>query len=176
MIEVQVIGDKEVVARLNAVPGNVHAGLARAIAKLGFMVEAKAKGYVSGPMLQVRTGVGRSSINTAFEDLGVGRGAQATTGIGRAAPYMAIQHEGVDHYWPISAHGKALRFKVGFGEYDVMAAILGGSRERAYGWIFRKRVIHPPLKAHPFLTTALRDIQPEIEPTISAEIATELAK
>lgn len=160
MIAIEVRGAREVAARLAAAGPAVHRGVVRATGKLGYQLEGRAKDLVSGPMLQVRTGVGRSSINTAIADQGEGQGATATVGIGRQAPYMAIQHEGVDHSWIISAiRAKAMRFKI------------GGQT------IFRRSVTHPPLKPHPFLTQPLREeIMPIAAATYEAEIAAELAK
>lgn len=156
----EVIGDREVAARIARTGPAVHRGVVAATAKLGYRLEGRAKELVSGPMLQVRTGVGRASLNTETADLGEGRGATATVGIGRTAPYMAIQHEGVDHFWIIRAiRAKALRFQV------------GGQT------MFRRSVMHPPLKAHPFLTQPLREeILPIAAATYEAEIAAEIAK
>lgn len=158
-VSIRVIGDREVEAKLGQLSPAVHRGNVKATAQLGYRLEGRAKELVSGPMLQVRTGVGRSSINTQVDDRGIGQGASATVGIGRQAPYMAILHEGVDHFWPIYA-AKA-RF---------LSFMWKGER-----W-FLRRVMHPPLKPRPFLDQPFREeIVPAAAATYQAAIAEELA-
>lgn len=149
---------EEAIAEIRLLPAALHRAAVKTVTTLGFEVEREAKALVSGPMLQVRTGVGRSSINTAVEDRGVGRGASATVGIGRTAPYMAIQHEGVEHSWIIAAvRARALRFEIG-GET-----------------IFRRQVTHPPLAAHPFLRQPWEAAQAKATERLATNIAEELA-
>jgi hypothetical protein len=93
MITVQLIGDRELVAKLEAMPGRVRDGIARAVARLGFELQHKVQAEkLSGQVLKVGT--------DRF--------------LGSNLAYGKIQECGVARSWVIEAkNAKALRFRVG---------------------------------------------------------------
>jgi phage gpG-like protein len=65
VITIEIVGDRELVARLDAMPGRVKEGLARAVTRLGLELQRKVQAEkLTGQVLKVRTGSLRSSINT----------------------------------------------------------------------------------------------------------------
>ncbi len=62
MLNVQMIGDKELVARFRAMPSALRAALIRKTSVLTLMLEAKVKAKLSGQVLNVVTGALRRSI------------------------------------------------------------------------------------------------------------------
>lgn len=62
MLNVTLVGDRELRARLSAMPGEVQRALTRTVTKLAFMLEAKVKDKLSGVVLNVVTGALRASI------------------------------------------------------------------------------------------------------------------
>lgn len=101
MIIATVIGDREIIARLNAMPRNLQSGLARAITRLGLELQRKVQGEkLSGQVLHVRTGVGRSSIN-----LKVDQSATAVTAsVGTPLSYMRAHELGFHGTVSVRAH------------------------------------------------------------------------
>jgi phage gpG-like protein len=155
MITVQVIGDDKLVARLDAMPGRVHDGLARAVVRLGLALQKKVQEEkLSGQVLKVRTGSLRSSINTEVTDTP----AVITASVGTNIRYARPHEYGVDHPWTIAAKGRALRFEIG-GRV-----------------LFRKSVRHPPLPERSFLRSALADMAPVIEAGLREAVAEAIRK
>lgn len=102
------------------------------------------QGYVRstklhGSPLKARTGnLSRAITVTPAVDEG-GR-IFGSLGVDRTAPYGKTQELGVDHPWTIEPKDrKALRFAIG-GKV-----------------VFAKRVVHPPLKPHPFMRPSLEE-------------------
>jgi phage gpG-like protein len=151
VITVEVIGDRELVARLDAMPGRVHDGLARAVARLGFELQRKVQAEkLGGQVLKVRTGSLRSSINTVIEDTATEVGASVGTNIA----YGKIQEYGVARSWLIEAkNARALKFTI------------GGKT------MYRRRVTHPPLPERSFLRSAPADMAPAIDEGLREAVA-----
>ena len=100
MITIQLIGDDKLVARLDAMPGRVHDGLARAVTRLGLALQRKVQNEkLSGQVLNVghrapvRARRLRSSINTKITDTP----AVITASVGTNVRYGRIHEYGVDH-------------------------------------------------------------------------------
>ena len=63
MLSVQLIGDKELIARLSGMPSKLQAALVRKVSTLALQLEAKVKNdKLSGQVLNVKTGNLRRSI------------------------------------------------------------------------------------------------------------------
>jgi phage gpG-like protein len=150
MITVQLVGDRELVARLDALPGRVRDGLARAVTRLGLELQRKVqREKLTGQVLKVRTGSLRSSINTEISQAA----DQVTASVGTNIRYGAVHEYGVSHPWVIQAKGRALGFEV-------------GGRT-----LFRRSVRHPPLPERSFLRSALREMAPQIEAGLRDAVA-----
>jgi phage gpG-like protein len=143
VITIEVLGDRELVARLDAMPGRVHDGLARAVARLGFELQRKMQAEkLTGQVLEVRAGSLRSSINTVVED----SGTEVSATVGTNVFYGRVHEYGVARSWLIEAkNARALKFTI------------GGKT------MFRRRVTHPPLPERSFLRSALAEMAPAIE-------------
>jgi phage gpG-like protein len=152
VITVQLVGDRELAARLDAMPGRVHDGLARAVVRLGLALQRKVQEEkLSGQVLKVRTGSLRSSINTAISDTP----AAISASVGTNIRYAKAHEYGVDHPWLIAAKSaRALRFEIG-GRV-----------------IFRRSVRHPPLPERSFLRSALKEMAPDIDAGLRQAVAT----
>jgi phage gpG-like protein len=150
-ITVELVGDRELAARLDAMPGRLHEGLARAVTRLGLELQRKVQEEkLSGQVLKVRTGSLRSSINTEITDTP----AAITASVGTNIKYAKAHEFGVDHPWLITAKARrALRFEIG-GRV-----------------IFRKSVRHQPLPERSFLRSALKDSAPAIEAGLRQAVA-----
>jgi phage gpG-like protein len=151
VITTELIGDRELAARLDAMPGRVHDGLARAVTRLGLELQKKVQAEkLTGQALKVRTGSLRSSINTEISESADAVSASVGTNI----RYAAVHEYGVDHPWLVAAkRGKALRFEI------------------AGRTIFRRSVTHPPLPERSFLRSALREMRPAIEAGLRQAVA-----
>jgi phage gpG-like protein len=113
MLNVSLVGDKEVIAKLTAMPNKVKASLERKVTALAYQLLAKVKGKLSGEVLKVRSGLLRDS---AFERVL----STATSVTGQvvepgSVPYAAIHEFGgtinVPEIVPVKA--KALMFQAG---------------------------------------------------------------
>lgn len=154
-VTVEVIGDAALVARLDAMPGRVHDGLAPAVTRLGFELQRKVQSEkLTGQVLKVRTGRLRSSINTEIED----SGSEVAASVGTNVSYGKIHEYGVGRSWLVEArNAKALRFTV-------------GGRT-----VFARRVVHPPLPERSFLRSALAEMAPAIEEGLREAVARAIA-
>jgi phage gpG-like protein len=131
-------------------PGRLHDGIARAVARLGLELQRKVQEKLSGEVLKVRTGSLRSSINTRIIDTP----SEVSATVGTNIAYARYHEYGVARAWLIEArNAKALRFTVG-GET-----------------LFRRRVIHPSLPERSFLRSALKEMTPQIEMELREAVA-----
>src|SRR6266550_4175069 len=149
MITAYLLGDRELIARLNAMPGGIKGGLARAVTRLGFQLERLVKQKLSGEVLNVRTGVLRSSINTRIKE----SSTEVTATVGTNIKYGGYHEYGVPHSWEIRP--KSAR---------VLAFQVGGAQ------VFAMSVTHPPLPERSFLRSALREMQPAIKAGLSEAV------
>jgi len=155
-ITVELVGDKELVARLEAMPGHMRDGLARAVARLGLELQKKVQDEkLSGQVLHQRTGALARSIDTEVSQTE----STVSASVGTGVRYARFHEYGVAHPWLIQARtARALRFEVG-GRV-----------------IFRRYVRHPPLPERSFLRSALKDMQPKIEEGLRAAVAEAIRK
>jgi phage gpG-like protein len=130
-------------------PSAIHGRVLRAVTKLAIELDAIVKRKLSGEVLNVRTGVLRSSTNYKIRD----SSTEVTATEGTNVKYAKFQELGVPHSWEIRPKtARALAFQV------------GGQT------IFRKSVTHPPLPARSFLATALKELEPKIRSDIAAAV------
>lgn len=150
MISVYLVGDSEVIARLNAMPGGVQQGLARATTRLSLEGQRLSQQKVSGQVLNVRTGVLRSSINAKPTEV---TATGVMGGWGTNIKYARFHEFGVPHKWLIEAkNARVLAFEV------------NGQT------IFRPRVMAGPLPERSFLRSALREMEPRIREEYSRAV------
>lgn len=157
MIEIVVSGAEAAEARLAALPQEAKAGLARAIAKFGFDLQRTVQAdKLSGQVLQVRSGVLRSSIATTIADGGESVSATVGTRVwyGKLHEYGLKALTGHDRIYPVRA--KALRFEIG-GRV-----------------LFRKSVRGAPERS--FLRSALAEMAPELAPRVAEAVAEAMAR
>lgn len=62
MLSIKLVGDQQLIARLNAMPGRLRDELRRKVTELTLKLEAKVKAKLSGQVLNVVTGALRRSI------------------------------------------------------------------------------------------------------------------
>lgn len=152
MMEFHLIGDRQLVARLQAMPAKVKASLTVAVFRLALDLQLYVqRDKLSGQVLNRRTGLLRSSINvkgpTTTDD-------RIEASVGTNVVYGRFHEFGVAHSWLVQAkRAKALRFKVG---------------DR---WIFRKRVMIRGLPERSFLRSALKENQDRIRVGLEEAIA-----
>ena len=150
MITAYLIGDSELIARLSAMPGGLQQGIARAVTRLALELQRLVQQKLSGPVLKVRTGVLRSSINYQVTQTATG----ATATVGTNVKYGRFHEFGVPHSWEIRPRSaRALAFEV------------GGQT------IFSMHVTHPPLPERSFLRSSLREMTPHVNAELEAAVA-----
>jgi phage gpG-like protein len=113
MLNIQVVGDRELIARFDAMPSKIRSALLRKVTALALMLEAKVKDEkLSGQVLNVRSGALRRSIFNEVTDT-------ATEVTGKVASSGDIKYASVHEYGgtinipEITAKGKALAFMMG---------------------------------------------------------------
>lgn len=154
MIAIELKGDREVVAYLQAAPARARAGVARGIMRLGLELQKRMQDKVSGDVLRVKSGALRSSL-----DLRVEEGVSSVSAIvGRGAVEYAGYHEyGVPHSWTIRPKSA-----------QVLAFEWHGQQ------VFRRQVTHPALPERSFARAALKEIESQVAPVLTEEIAAAL--
>jgi hypothetical protein len=144
MLDIKIVGDSAIVARLGALAPRVRARLEATMEKLGLDLHALVIGNLSGAVLKRRTGRLAQGQNIRRVD----SATEITRGVGFApssAPYGVI-HEltGARAHIIEARNARVLAFQGHGGET-----------------VFRKRVHHPGLPVRSFLRSALREIAPE---------------
>jgi phage gpG-like protein len=131
-------------------PGGLQHGIARAVTKLALEMVRLVQQKLSGPVLKVRTGVLRSSINSHVQQTATG----ATATVGTNVIYGRFHEFGVPHSWEIVPRSaRALAFEI-------------GGRP-----IFAMRVTHPPLPERSFLRSSLREMTPRIKEELERAVS-----
>ena len=133
--------------RLSALPRRIRSRIAQVTRQLGRALQHDVQNNkLTGQVVKVRSNVLASSINRQFEE----NGGNFIATVGTDVPYAKILEFGVSRPWLIEARtAKTLRFAV-------------GGRT-----LFRKRVLHPPVRERSFLRASSRDLAT----TIRAEYA-----
>lgn len=147
MITVEVVGDKQLIARLTAMPDNIRSALVRKVRALALMLEAKVKGEkLSGQVLNVVTGALRRSISNE-----VTTGSNSVTAEVYSSgdvKYAAIHEYGgtIPAHEVVATKAQALHFVIGAKD------------------VFAKRVQIPDVKMpeRSFLRSSLDEMRDEI--------------
>ena len=147
MITVEVVGDKQLIARLTAMPDNIRSALVRKVRALALMLEATVKGEkLSGQVLNVVTGALRRSISNE-----VTTGSNSVTAEVYSSgdvKYAAIHEYGgtIPAHEVVATKAQALHFVIGAKD------------------VFAKRVQIPDVKMpeRSFLRSSLDEMRDEI--------------
>jgi phage gpG-like protein len=147
-------GDEEALARLRAIPDVINAGLARAIAKLGFDLQQKVQqDELSGQVLSARSGALRSSIGVEIE-----QGPQRITArIFSDSDYAAAHEFGFSGEVNVRASLRQIREAFGRPIAEKMIAVRAHSRTML-------------LPERSFLRSALEQMGPEIRDEVDAAL------
>ncbi len=155
MLTVELVGDRELIAKLTGLPDRLRDSVARVATRLAVEFERNVKLKLSGAVLNVRTGVLRESIRHQIQQ----SMDSISVKVGTDVPYARYQEEGVPHSWEIRPKSaRALMFEV------------GGKT------VFAQRVIHPPLPARSFLASTLEEMTPQIKADFEAAIRETVAR
>jgi hypothetical protein len=156
MITGAIVGGKELIERIGAMPRAVKAEVDATVNKLGFRLQALVQTTkLTGQVLRVRTGRLRSSIARGDPDSRSRFEATPTTAtaiVGTNVSYGVDWERGIAAHDVVPVHAKALRFEVG-GQV-----------------LFRKKVHIPAQAPRQFLEPALQDIRPEAERELAAAL------
>jgi phage gpG-like protein len=156
MITAYLVGDTQLIARLNAMPDRLRSGIVRAITRLGFQLEARVKQKLSGEVLKVRTGTLRNSIHTRVAQ----STSSVTASVGTNVKYARIHEFG----------GRTPAHTIPKG------GALPKGRALAFEWrgqqVFFRKVNHPGsrIPERSFLRSALKELEPRIKAELEAEV------
>jgi phage gpG-like protein len=150
MITVHLEGDTELIAHFSAMSGRLPQGVARTVTRLAIELQRLVQQKLSGPVLKMRTGALRSSINYQIQQ----SSSVVTATVETNVPYARFHEFGVPHSWEIRPRSaRALAFEV-------------GGRT-----IFAAHVTHPPLPERSFMRSSLREMTPRIRAELEATVA-----
>lgn len=147
MLNVSLVGDKELIAKLNAMPNKVKAFLYASVTKLAFKLEYKVKAdKLSGQVLHVRTGNLRASIyNEVTQD--------TTSVTGRVAQAGDVKYGAIHEFGGQTPPHEIVPVKA-----QALAFMWNGKQ------MFLKHVNHPGSKIpeRSYLRSSLSDMRDEI--------------
>jgi len=150
MITGWILGDANLVAKLNYMPGGMQTALRKTVQRLALQLLSVTKKKLSDDVLHVRTGRLRRSINQRVEE----EGHSVTGVVGSNVVYAKRQEYGFTGNESVKAHLRNIT-KV-FGKSVTPHQISVKS--------FSRKVNYP---AHSFLRTALEEMRPQIEAEMS---------
>ncbi len=155
MIKGWVIGDKEVVARLEAMPERLHTGVLRAVTTLCLKLQRMVKGKLSDDVLHVRTGTLRRGITQREDD-----SKESISGIvGTNVAYAARHEYGFTGTESVKEHLRTIT--KAFGKEIKSGAVTFSVRAH------NRRVNYPP---HSFLRSALTEMEPQIKASLEKAV------
>lgn len=148
MFNITVVGDRELVARFGAMPGRIREALVRKTYALAFALERKVKQKLSGPVLNVRTGALRRSIQNKVETKPAGV-------IGKVYSAGDVKYAGIHEF------GGKTRAHVIMAKKAAALAFMGSGGKM----VFRRMVNHPGsvMPERSFMRTSLAEMRGEIE-------------
>lgn len=169
--EVKIVGDTAVEAKLANFDSKLQATLLRAITRLGMDLKTLVVDVnLAGAVLKRQTGNLARAQNLKVTETSDPDTITASVGFNKATAIYGVFHEfGVPHSWEIRPKkGKALKIPLGANAGIDFAV---SKAEYAQGFIFRSKVVHPPLPVRSFLRSALKTMAPQVRPAIEAAIA-----
>ena len=146
MLNVQLVGDRELIAKLGAMPAKLHDALLKKVTVLALQLEAKVKTALNGGVLNVRSGALRRSIFETVED-------DATSVIGRVASSGDVKYAAIHEFGgTIPAH------EIVPNKARALAFVIGGKQ------VFAARVQIPAITMpeRSYLRSSLAGMQDEI--------------
>lgn len=151
MINVTLVGERELVAKLQRMPRGLHDVLRRRISSLVMLLKARVQRKLSGEVLNVRTGALRRSIQAEVLDEG-------NAIWGRVFSTGDVKYAGIHEFG-----GKTPAHIIEPRNGSVLAFMMGGSM------VFARRVHHPGsvMPERSFMRSSLREMREQIISTIS---------
>lgn len=92
MLKISIIGQRELVQRLNSMPASVHRSVLRKVTALTFRLETLVKRKLSGPVLKTRSGKLRDSVFRRVTNTSSSIRGEVLAG--KNVPYAAIHEYG----------------------------------------------------------------------------------
>lgn len=160
MLNISLVGDREFIAKLDAMPQKVHAALLKKVTELAFKLESKIKIKLSGEVLNVRSGALRASIANQVNDT-------STSVTGRAFSSGDVRYAKVHEFGlTIPAH------EIVPSKASALAFMMGGKQ------VFFKHVNVPAvtMPERSFMRSTLGDMQSEIVDGLKAAVREGLQK
>ncbi len=153
MLTIDLIGDRELVAKLNAMPWALRGSVARTMMRLAVETELLVKQKLSGQVLRARSGALRASISARVtESMTAVTATISSTGVRYAAIHEFGGTVHIPEITPKSA--RALAFEVGGQTIFAMRA--------------KAHDVHIPQRS--FLGSALREMTPRIRSDLQAAV------
>lgn len=156
MITGVLVGEREVIARLQSFPRSLHAVLLSRISRLVFQLKARVQRKLSGEVLNVRSGALRRSIQGETLDL-------TSEIIGRVFSTGDVKYAGIHE------HGGKTRPHIIMPRNASVLAFAGAQRSFSFmgpraGIIFAKVVHHPGSKMpeRSFMRSSMAEMRQEI--------------
>ena len=155
MITGWILGDANLIAKLNYMPGGMQAALRKTVRRLALQLLSASKNKLSDDVLHVRTGRLRRSVNQRVEKDG-----HAVTGVvGSNVVYAKRQEYGFTGTESVRAHLRMVTKVFGKSVMPHQVSVR----------TFTRNINYP---AHSFLRSALEEMRPQIE----AEMAKALSE
>jgi phage gpG-like protein len=160
VLNVTLTGDRELIERLDSMPGKLQAALYQKVSLLALKLEAKVKKKLSGEVLNVRTGDLRRSIASKVE-----QSPHAVIG--------KVYSSGDVKYAAIHEFGGQTKAHVIEAVNGKALAFMAGGKQ-----VFAKRVNHPGSKMpeRSFLRSSLADMREEITQELHQTVVDTLRK
>ena len=146
MIAASIVGDREMLDRLRALPEAARAGLGRAVSELARELERRVAEKLSGEVLQARSGSLRSSIEAAVDESATG----IVVTVGSSLGYARAQEYSFAGTVGVRAHLRHIT--QAFGRPIAAKTIEVGASSRRMN-----------LPERSFLRSALVEMHPQIE-------------
>ena len=146
MLNVTLVGDRELIAKLQAMPARVHDALLKKVTVLALQLEAKVKQKLSGDVLNVKTGALRRSIFETVDE-------SASSVVGKVASAGDVKYAAIHEFGgTIPAH------EIVPSKAKALAFVIGGKQ------VFAARVQIPDVQMpeRSFLRSALGEMEPQI--------------
>jgi phage gpG-like protein len=146
VISAELLGGGPALDRLRALPDAANAGLARAIAKLGIVLQSNVQqDKLSGEVLKIRSGALKSSINVEIDKSAIGVTATVFTDL----DYAAVQEYGFSGTVNVRASLRLVKQAFGHPIATKTVSVRAHSRQM-------------DLPARSFLQSALDDMGPDV--------------
>jgi phage gpG-like protein len=159
MIEAVVVGDKEIIAKLSALPEGLRKTITDQVTKLGFKLQRHVQAdKLSGQVLKVRTGILRSSINLKV-DQGT---SEVIATVGTKVSYARVHEFGFKGAVSVRAHLRQVK------------QVFGRPVSATQNVKAHSRNVNLPERS--FLRSALKDMEVEIKTSLERAVREEVAK